>query len=669
MKLDPDWKALPAGTPAPIRQLVRRCLAKDRHHRLQAIGDARIAIDEVIEGTVSEEFLSTSGPRSSRWLLNSIAAILAVAVGSWGWLKPARPPERPVTRFALALPASPRNGITVSRDGSRLAFAPGQGRPIYVRIMDQFEAKPLPGTEDALPPAFSPDGLWLAYRTGRGAAQLRKIPVSGGEALTLTDGIDGGIVMVNWGIDDHIYFTNRMGLLRIPSTGGIPQTLATLEKGELNYKAGQVLPGAKEVLFNIVTSRGIEGIELAALNLSTGEKKILLANAGFAVYTPGMGRSSDPEQLVYARNGSLFTVPFDRNRLAAGAPVPVLEGVGGFGPLGLFGLSESGVLAYMPGDASQNPDASTLVWVDGRGTEQLISAPYRLYASAELSPEGERVALTVADLQQQFRTDLWVYDLARNRLSRLTYEGLNSSPAWTPDGKRLIYAFRRNATAQQTELRSILADNTGPPTTLIASDASAYFPLSVSPDGKAVIGYRNGSGSNPVPAPGNEIWVLPMTGVASSELKPRTFLASPFTKNNLRFSPDGKWVAYQSNDSGRDEIYVVPYPGPMGKTQVSTEGGASPYWARSGRELFYQNGDKIMAVEVEIAAAFSPSMPKQVFERSGLYLYGVSPDGKHLLFRKQAPTQAKENAPKDRPNEVRVVLNWYDELRRARIGK
>src|SRR5262249_37075715 len=224
---------------------------------------------------------------------------------------------------SLTLPAHPNNGLTVSRDGSRLAFAPGQGRPIYLRMMDEFESKPIPGTEDAFPPTFSPDGQWLAYRTGRNAAQLRKISVSGGKALTLFEGIDGGIVLVNWGIDDYIYFTNRKGLLRIPSTGGIPQSLATLdsEKGELNYKAGEVLPGAKEVLFNIVTSGGLDAVELAVLNLATGEKKRLLEHAGFALYAPGGGRPSDSERLIYAHNGSLFAVPFDRDRLAAGSPV------------------------------------------------------------------------------------------------------------------------------------------------------------------------------------------------------------------------------------------------------------------------------------------------------------------------------------------------------------
>ena len=671
LRLDPDWNALPAGTPAPIRQLVRRCLEKDRNQRLQAIGEARITIDDVTTGSAPREAVSAGGTGSSRWLLKWIAAsVLAVGAGWWGWPKPVRLPDRPVIRFALTLSANPPNGIIVSQDGSRLAFAPGQGRPIYLRPMDQFEAKPIPGTEDAFPPAFSPDGRWLAYRTGRNAAQLRKIPVSGGEPLTLVDGIDGGIVLVSWGIDGYIYFTNRQGLLRVPSKGGMPQTLATLdiEKGELSYKAGQVLPGAKEVLFNILTSRRLDGVELAVLNLSTGEKKILLESAGFAVYAPGGGTSSHSERLVYARNGSLFAVPFDRNRLAAGSPVPVLEGVGGFGPFGFFALSDSGMLAYVPGGASQNPDATTLVWVDRRGAEQPLYAPPRMYASAELSPEGGLVALTIVDpQQQQFRIDLWIYDLARSKLTRLTFDGFNSGPVWTPDGKRLIYAFHRSGTAQQAELRAILADNSGPPTTLMASTGSGYLPFCVSPDGKAVIGIRNRSGGDFPASAGNEIWLLSLPEGASVRPKLWTFLESQFTKTNPRFSPDGKWVAYQSNDSGRDEIYVVPYPGPGGKTQVSVEGGAVPQWSRSGRELFYQNGDKIMAMEVQTNGTFRASAPRALFEKAGIY--AVSLDGKHFLFIKHGRAQAKQDASQGQAKEVRVVLNLHDELPGRGVGR
>jgi Tol biopolymer transport system component len=359
------------------------------------------------------------------------------------------------------------------------------------------------------------------------------------------------------------------------------------------------------------------------------------------------------------RNGSLFAVPFDVSRLQVGSPAPVLEGVLARGAIGGFALSDSGTLAYIPGSAVAELPTSTLVWVDRQGVEQPISAPPRPYGSPRVSPDGQRIAVPI-QTGAQFPPpgDIWLYELARGTLARRTFEGTANSAVWTPNGKRLIYRTFVNRT---TEVRAVPADGSGLPVTLLTSSAPPYVPSSVSPDGRFLILQRPKAGAPA--AEGGEVSVLPLPDGSSGNGKPESFLESQFTKNEVQFSPGPVgspiWVAYQSNESGRNEIYVVPYPGPGGKSQISTDGGATPRWAASGRELFYRNGDKVMAVEVQAGAAFSTGTPKMLFEKAGQY--DVAPDGKRFLMVKAqaAAAQGRQNEP-----QVVVVVNWLEELRR-----
>jgi serine/threonine-protein kinase len=657
VKNDPDWSKLPVETPTAIRKLLQRCLIKDRKERLQAIGEARIVLRNPFEPDV------VSAPSQSRfhierWIAAAMTLITGVAL--WGWLKPAPSEPRLVTRFTIPLPADASSVYlpSISSDGTRLAFRSGNPARIYVRKMDELEAKPVPGTEGAVSASFSPDGQWIAFlAAGENGSvpQLKKIPVTGGAGLILVDSVGTTAPYLSWGSDDNILFTLGGALQRVPAGGGKPQILATPEtKQGLSYAAPQLLPGGKEVLFTIGGQPN--SAQVAVLNLQTGEKKILLEGANTARYAPS-GPGSAAGYIVYERNGSLFAVPFDVTRLQVGTPAPVLEGVLAKGVTGGFALSDSGTLAYIPGSASAELPLSTLVWVDRQGVEQPLSAPPHPYGSPRISPDGQRVAVPI-QTGAQFPPpgDVWLYELARGTLTRRTFEGTGASAVWTPDGKRLIY---RANVIRSSEIRAVPADGSGPPVTLLTSSAPPYVPSSVSPDGNLLILQRPKAGA--AAAEGGAVSVLSLPDGSSGNGKPESFLESQFTKNEVQFSPgpvgSPRWVAYQSNESGRNEIYVVPYPGPGGKSQISTDGGTTPRWASNGRELFYRNGDKVMAVEVQTGAAFSTGTPKTLFEKAGQY--DVAPDGKRFLMVK-----AQAAAAQGQQNELQVVVNWLEELRR-----
>ncbi len=653
LKLDPDFSAMPAETPGSIRNLIRRCLTKDRKQRLQAIGEARIVL-EAPEAVAASPPMGSETRAGFLWWAAVIVLLAISGVALWEWLKP-RPPElRAVIRFTTPLQGK---GLmpppAVSRDGSRVAIVVSAGEPIKLRILDQFESRPIPGTEGAFFVCFSPDGQSIAFLSGNGS--LKKVPVSGGAALTLAEGLPNAGGPLSWGEDGSILFGSDAGLMRIPLAGGKPENILPVDrkKGEFLFSAPQLLPGGRIVLFTIAGARGIASTQLAALNLQTREKKILLDGVGSGWYAP-TGPDPSLGHIVYGLNGSLFAVTFDVNRLQVGSPAPVLDGVMGVGAFTTFGFSDSGTLVYVTG-SPLDMGTATLAWVDRKGSERPVAAPSRDYMSStlRLSPDGGRAVTTIRDAGT-LSVDLWLYDLIRGVPTRITFGGINVEPVWTPDGKRLIYGFS-NA-GQRGELRSVPADSSGSPSTILASDALVSSPASVSPDGKVLLGTRPRA-RDAVAQGGRDIWTLALEG-APAELKPAPFLESPYNKGQARFSPDGKRVAYASNESGRDEIYVVPYPNTGGKTQISTEGGTAPQWARNGRELFYRSGNRMMAVEVESGAAFRAGAPKMLFERAGLTDgFDVAPDGQRFLVIKPgaAPAQA---------GELRVVVNWFEELRR-----
>jgi Tol biopolymer transport system component/predicted Ser/Thr protein kinase len=636
-----DFEKLPKETPPAIRDLVKRCLDRDVKKRLRDIGEARIAIEKV--GTEPQAPAAAPSPSPVSWVIAALALAL-VAVALWGWLRPAPPEPRAVVRLTATLPvANVPGSLAISRDGSRLAFVGGPQRQIYVRMLDQLETRPVSGTEGATFLCFSPDGQWISYvDSSVQPNKLKKTALAGGPAQILADAIQTtGPPTQDWGLDDTILFTSNGALMRIPAAGGAPQTLATPDskKNELFYFSPQLLPGGKQVLFSIaLAGTG----QIAVLNLRTGEKKILVATVIASGRFLPTGPGSSQGHIVYSSTGSLMAVAFNASRMEVkGSPVPVLDGVQSFSnsPFALMGVSDSGTLAYVTGGSSAG-SAFTLVWVDRTGVEQPVPAPPRFYSFVRLSPEGQRIALVISGQGPQ----LWVYDLARGTLRNLTSEGSGGNATWTPDGKRLIYSPSSGMSIVSTPV-----DASAPPSILASVENSRATPTSVSPDGKLVIGHYNSNG---------RLWVMPLSEGSSGNSKLQSFLDSPSRKLEPAFSPDGHWVAYRSDETGRPEIYVAPYPGPGGKFLISTEGGTMPRWSHDGRELFYRNGDKVMAVDIQTSPAFRAGTPKVLFQGNYANSYDVAPDGKRFLMIK---LPASAQSPTD---HVTVVLNWFEELRR-----
>jgi Tol biopolymer transport system component len=353
-----------------------------------------------------------------------------------------------------------------------------------------------------------------------------------------------------------------------------------------------------------------------------------------------------------------MALPFDLKRLeATGSPIPVLDGVRGarVGPFGIFAFSDPGTLAYVPGVPGGG--LKTLVWVDRRGMEQPVSLPARAYRGLRLSPKGDHVALEIGEsIDPTQRADIFTYDLTRGGLTRISSENYNFNPVWAPDGKRLIYLS--GPRGNNTSLVSAPADGSSPPPAYPISDSGPRrFSGSASPDGKLVIGRNiNNPGSG-----GNDFWILRITEPSAAPAKFASFSDARFPKNNPQFSPDGDWLAYDSADAGASEIYVVAYPGPGPKFPVSIDGGTTPRWAASGRELFYLNDRKMMAVEIQLSPTFRAGTPKVLFERNiasaGGSFYDVAPDGKRFLMLKQATDSQAQR------DQLNVVVHWFEELR------
>jgi eukaryotic-like serine/threonine-protein kinase len=649
---EPDWQALPASTPVKIRDLLGRCLQKDMNKRARDAGDARIEIEEACAAPVTAELTtsaSAKGIRALKWrgpILTLCALLIGAAIASltvWN-LKPS--PPQPVSRLTIALPpgqqlAGMENGpaVAFSPDGTHLAYVARQGtnQQLYLRAMDSLEAKPIPGTEGAINPFFSPDGQWLGFFAG---GKLKKVSVSGGAALILGDVAQPR--GASWGSQGMIAFgrSDASPLRQVSDAGGTPQPLTRVEKGESIHRWPEFLPGSKAVLFAAGTSAiDFSNARVAVQSVGTGERRNLVQEGTNPHYAPS-------GHLVYAQGGSLMAVPFDPQPLASkGTAVPVVEGVLQFPVSGAaqYSISATGSLAYVSGGVQSAQ--SKLVWVSRNGAEQPLTTPAHAYVQPRLSPDGRRVAVTITDQEAQ----TWLYDLSRETLTRLTFEGnYNPMPVWTPDGKRIAFESNKEG---PPNLFWQLADGSGGLERLATSEY-INAPTSWSPDGQLLAFIEIN------PTTGFDIWVLRL-----SDRKAQPFLRTRFNETAPRFSPDGRWLAYISDESGRYEIYVQPYPGPGGKWQISTEGGTEPVWNPNGRELFYRSGDKMMAVDIAAQPGFTAGTPRMLFE-GGYQLapvpvanYDVSPDGQRFLMLK--PSEQAESAP----TQINVVLNWFEELK------
>jgi eukaryotic-like serine/threonine-protein kinase len=651
----PPMSSLQPMSPPVLDRVVKRCLAKDQDDRWQTARDLEVELKWIAEGGSQVGLAPTAAMKGipslgRRALILSLGALLfgaAIASLAMWILKPvSAPAPQSVTRMVITLPPGQQlagldNGpaVAISPDGTRLAYVARQSgvQQLYLREMDNLEAKPIPGTDGAVNPFFSPDGLWLGFFVGQ---KLKKISVSGGAALTLGDAtFPHG---ASWGSHGVIVFAPSIGssLNQVSDGGGTPQLLTRLKKGETNQRWPEFLPDGKAVLFTgAATNASWTNSELVAQSVGTGERRDLIQGATYPRYAAS-------GNLVYAQGGGLMAVPFDPQRLAiTGAAVPFVESVLQSPSSGAaqYSFSATGSLVYIPGGIQA--DQRRLVWVARNGAEQPVAAPAHAYVYPRLSPDGQRVGVGITEEE----TQIWLYDFSRETMTRSTYEGhVNLNAVWTPDGKWIAIQSNREGPLNIFWQR---ADGSGGLEHLITSENN-NFPMSWSPDGQFL------AFAEINPTTGYDIWVLRM-----SDRKPEPFLRTPFNESAPRFSPDGRWLAYISDESGRFEIYVQPFPGPGGKWQISTEGGREPVWNRNGRELFYRSGDKMMAVDIATQSGFSAGTPRMLFE--GRYNpaagttpnYDVSLDGQRFLMIK--PNEAGEAAP----TQINVVLNWFEELK------
>jgi Tol biopolymer transport system component len=655
IRAEPGWTSLPASTPRPIRELLRRCLQKDPKQRLQAIGDARLAIEETLSSTPQEAAavlsVGTVAPpmwrRSVPW---AAGILLAMLVGIAVWELRPRPDPKEIVQFSFGPPGGDslvfRQGITplaISRDGMEVVFLARHSgtSQLYLRRANLLESAPLKGTNDADSPFFSPDGQWIGFFAG---GKLKKVSVLGGEPVTLCDAPigRGG----TWTQDDSIIFSPSpsSGLMRVSAAGGTPQPFTRLDssKGERSHRWPQVLPGGKAVVYTSGDSSGLAfESAVAVATLKTGNVKILPIRGAYARYLGG-------GYLLFERREGLFAAPFDLQMMAVtGSPFPVLQVLASpLGGMAAFAVSETGSLVYVPAGAT----IGNFVWVNRKGALETLGAPARDYfARLQLSPDGKRVVMVI---QESGLRDIWVYDVTRGALTKLTFgEGDHAGPVWSPDGERI--AFSRYKDGNFTIVAKA-ADGSGSEKILLPAQSLIASPGSWSPDGKFLAyGGLGRSGKW-------EIWVLTLEG----DRKPQPFLATQFDGISTAFSPDGNYLAYASNESGHYEVYVVPFGHGSGKWQISTGGGNYPVWARSGKQLFYRESGNIVGVDVTTQPVFSASTPRVIVPAnvtanlsSGLDNFDVSPDGQRFLVHQQS-SEAGQTV------QINFVLNWSQELQR-----
>ena len=652
VKLDPRWDAVSADVPSRVLQAIRVCLRKDPQQRVRDIHAVRLALEGAFETAAPP---ATEGPVTPvvtlplwRRALPVAAALVVGGLVVWGVMRPAPQPPAPIARFSILLAtgesftlAGGRHIVALSPAGTHVAYTVNNG--LSLRPVDQLQATPMSGTEgNARNPFFSPDGQQVGFHAD---GQLKRVSISGGAPVTLAEASNPW--GTSWGADNMIlYGQGPQGIWRVPGTGGTPEQVIPVEVGELAH-GPQLLPGGEWVLFTLaeIAAGSWDQAQIVVQSLATDERIVLIDGGRDARYLP-------TGHLVYGLNGVLLAVPFDlTTRQVTGGPVPLVEGVLDAGVTTgavQFSIAATGSLVYVPAGGVQQQ--RTLVWVDRQGREEPLAAPPRAYQYPRLSPDGTRVALDLWDQED----DIWIWDLARETLTRLTFDpGIDRFPVWTPDSTRVVFGSTAGGVFN---LYWKAADGTGTVERLTES-ADLQIGHSFSPDGESLL-FRETQ-----PDTGADLRVLSLAGDRGVE----TLQATEFDEFNGEISPDGRWMAYESNQSGQVEVYVRPFPNvDDGQWQISTSGGTRPVWAPSGRELFYLRGAALMTVPVQAEPSFTPATPEVLLE--GNYFtgeltgrtYDVAPDGQRFLMITVGAGTEDTSAP---PSLI-LVQNWFEELRR-----
>jgi serine/threonine-protein kinase len=653
------------GLPAQLAHVVERCLERDPENRWQSARDVQAVLDWTGKSQASAQ--APARESSARWAWRvavlACAGLLALAVG-WTAYRSGRANAAPprVTRFTIEVPdrqsiiPSWNPQVMFSRDAKTLLFAAVSNDPrfplgtIYRRRLGDLETGVL--LKGPTTPVFSPDNRWIMLLDQYAKVTAVKYPLSGGAPVPVL-----GLRIFSrgdWGSDGFYYCTGDAhgGVSRTPVAGGKPEPVVELNeaKQERVLRHAQLLPGEKALIFTVALGEieSFDDAHIDAFDLRSRKRFTLVEGGTFPRYSPS-------GHIVYARGGSLYAVPFDADKLeVTGIPQKVLDGVlmSSNSGTAYFDVSSAGDLAYAVGTAEGGE--RTLHWVDRAGKATRLPLPPRSYLHPRISPDGRQLAIEVEGANH----DLYVHDFERGVTTKITTDGLSHGPIWSPDAKYL--AFRSWQGPEMMTMWRLPSDRSGPPERLM-NVGERQSVGSFSPDGEQLV-YEHGD------TPGNsvDIWVLPMRGART----PKPLVTTKATEGSAKFSPDGKWVVYCSTESGRAEVYVQPWPGPGPKIQISSDGGTDPVWRRDGKEIFYRNEDKMVAVAVTTGPPFRAGKPVVLWEEPYSHgmssscgppgptsaNYDITADGKRFLM-------VKDNHRDVRSTKIVVILNWAEELK------
>jgi serine/threonine protein kinase len=659
----PNPKEINTQIPENLSNLILRCMEKDKEKRYKSAGEVRSELENIEKGIpTTEKVIPKRKPITSREITVQFSikkiftpalAILSLAIIVliiWSpWAKRV-PTSNTVKRFTVNLNQDESlggtnygNNLAISPDGKLLIYQATVGNvtQLYLRPIDQFDSSPLPGTENAEDPFFSPDGNWIGFFQD---GMLKKLRIGSASPVTICKGTPQP-KGATWGTDGSIIFGGTTpGLIRVTDSGGTPREITTpnSENNEIYHRYPQILPGEKTVLFQIGYTGNINYPRIAVLSLETFKWRIILEEAS---YWPSYAPSG---HIVYTQSGILMAVPFDLQRLEiSGNPIAVLENVliPRDKPINIS-FSLDGTLAYVSGISEETENH--LVWVNYEGQSALLNQELLSYGHPRISPDGKKIAMEQSG-------KLYIYELERNIVTQLTSKGSIIYPVWSSDSKLLAFTSDWKGKGGSKTIYLISIDGSKEADEAYNSEFPIY-PASWSPDGMWIAFYEIN------PTTQRDIWVL--------SLKDRTAKPIIATQNNERvpmFSPDGRFIAYVSNETGRDEIFVQPYPTTGVKWQVSHDGGREPFWAPNGSKLYYRMESKMMSVDIESEPAFDWGNAQIVFEGDffshlNYTTYCITPDGDQFMMSKPRGDLVVR--------QINVVLNWFEELKRlAPLGK
>jgi eukaryotic-like serine/threonine-protein kinase len=649
LREEPDWQALPAGTPPRIRVLLERCLRKDQRQRLSDAADARIEIEDATADAGVRAPVPVQSPRrgSAKLVLALLAGAAIAGVFAWIFARESKETPAPI-RLSFTLPVPTTSGtdinanhrLAISPDGRKIVYEAvlGDKWQLYLRFLGEPEGRLIEGTTDARNPFFSPDSEWIAFGQGQ---QLQKVAVSGGSPIAICKLSGTAFYGGDWGSDDTIVFVPDVngGLWSVSANGGTPQPILRTDvaKDAVSFSDPQVLPAGKGILLTLTSAHAstLDDLDVAVLAPRTSEPRVLIKGGFNPRYVPS-------GQIIYGHDGTLLSVGFDLSTLAvSGTPVSVVGSLakawGGFN----YSVSDNGTLIYEPDSGVKN--GRTFAIVDLKGNSQPVPIPPGNFDEFSVSPDGRFLAGRVFSITD----DIWVYNIATGIPLRLTFAPLDKIfPQWTPDGKRIAYGTRTGKILWRP------SDGTGQEEELTHGENPRY-PVSFSPDGKLMAFVEIH------PSRRRDIWLMPLDG----NRQPQQLLATDADETDARFSPDGHWVAYVSDETGRAEIFIRPVGTSGGRRQLSSEGGIIPVWAPDSRAVFFLKGDHVAKISLDGQGNTAGheqvlfTVPKlndmQINPASGNY--DIMPDGQHFIFefgRSSSPT-----------THYSVVLNWFTELK------